>query len=112
VALNTKFLRPNSDRDSDQLIAALVSEWKKQEARLGIIIDLRVMAVAAWRIPIIQSQIKALISRTGDGIYELEDNQVFNLLQSLLWLKCTDSCPECIEYWTLIKNCLIHLDIW
>jgi hypothetical protein len=100
VALNTKFLRPNSDRDSDELIAMLVSEWKKQEVRLGITIDLRVMAVAAWRIPAIQNQIKSLITRTGGGFHELEENQVFNLIQSLLWLKCTDSCPDCIEYWS------------
>jgi hypothetical protein len=99
VALNTKYLRPNSDHDSDDLIATLVGEWTKQEERLGITIDLRVMAVAACRIPAIQSLIKVLLARTGGGIYELDENQVFNLLQSLLWLKCTDSCPECIEYW-------------
>ena len=121
VALNTKFLRPNSDRDSDKLIAMLVNEWKKQEARLGITIDLRVMAVAAWRLPNIQSQIKALITRTGGGTHDLEENQVFNLLQSMLWLKCTDSCPECIEYWNpyqelprpsrYLVSSLINLDI-
>jgi hypothetical protein len=99
VAINNKYLRPNSDVDSDELVGILVDEWKRQETRLGISIDLRVMAVASWRLPNIQKQLELLINRTGGGANALEENQIFNLLQSLLWLKCYDSCPDCIEYW-------------
>lgn len=104
VAINTKFLRPNSDRDSDILISDLVNEWKYQESRLGIKIDLRVMAVAAWRVPSLQQQIKLLMSRIAGEKNEVEENQVFNLLQSMLWLNCIDSCPECIEYWNPFQD--------
>jgi hypothetical protein len=82
----------------------LVNEWKSQETRLGISIDLRVMAVAAWRLPKIQKQLELLINRTGGGANTLEENQIFNLLQSLLWLKCNDSCPDCIEYWNSYQD--------
>ena len=104
VAINTKFLRPNSDADSDILISDLVKEWKWQETRLGIKIDLRIMAVAAWRVPKIQQQIKSLMLRIGGQNIEIDENQVFNLIQSMMWLNCTDSCPECIEYWNPFQD--------
>lgn len=95
VALNAKFLRPNSGPDSDRLIATLAAQWEREVSRLGVSIDLRVMAVAALRLPAIAQQVEEVLQRVG-GTAEGE-NQKFNLLQSLLWLRCDTSCPDCIE---------------
>lgn len=99
VALNTKFLRPNSDEDSDKLIATLVRHWDQEEKRLGCAIDLRVMSVAALKIDEVDQQVQRVLRRIGGPGAKIDENQVFNLLQSLLWLNCVDSCPNCIEKW-------------
>lgn len=98
VALNAKFLRPNSDVDTDSLIATLADRWSEEQYRLGCTIDLRVMAVAAGKIDEIQEQVRQVLMRIGGKGETLEESQIFNLLQSLLWLDCSDSCPDCIEY--------------
>jgi hypothetical protein len=97
VALNTRFLRPNSDKDTDQLIAMLVRHWQAAEQRLGCAVDLRVMAVAARKIPEIEQQVQTILQRIGGADEPVEESQIFNLFQSLLWLSCQDSCPDCIE---------------
>jgi len=99
VAVNSKYLRPNSDTDSDKLIADLMEQWEEEELRIGLNIDLRVMAVAALRINSIKNQVEDLLDRVGAGVAIDDETQIFNLLQSMLWMKCTDSCPDCIEKW-------------
>ncbi|MBK8989776.1 MAG: DEAD/DEAH box helicase [Chloroflexi bacterium] len=99
VALNNKILRANSDADTDKLIADLAHHWEAEENRLGIAIDLRVIAVAGYQIPTIQEQVKKVLNRIGGGQPVQDETQVFNLLQSLLWLNCVDSCPDCIQTW-------------
>ncbi|HSH82661.1 MAG TPA: protein DpdJ, partial [Herpetosiphonaceae bacterium] len=97
VGLNTKYLRPNSGPDTDRLVALLAAHWTREQERLQSAIDLRVMAVAATRIPEIQEGIEQVLRRIGGPDAAVDENQVFNLLQSLLWLTCLDSCPSCIE---------------
>ena len=97
VALNAKFLRPNSSPDTDKLITTLVRFWQQEEERIGCAIDLRVMAVAALRIPEIKEQVGEVLERIGGSQARTDAGQIFNLLQSLLWLNCHDSCPDCIE---------------
>lgn len=99
VALNNKFLRPNSGPDTDDLIATLVRHWETEESRLGSAIDLRVMAVAGYQIPEVKAQVDQVLNRIGGSGTGQNKNQAFNLLQSLLWLNCTDSCPDCIQVW-------------
>lgn len=99
VALNNKILRTNSGADTDKLIADLVHHWEAEESRLGIAIDLRVIAVAGYQIPTIQAQVQQLLRRIGGHQTLQDETQVFNLLQSLLWLNCVDSCPDCIQTW-------------
>lgn len=107
VALNSKFLRPSSDTDSDELVAMLAAYWTQEQDRLGCAIDLRVMAVAAWQLAPIRTQVTNVLGRVGGAGDTLNESQVFNLLQSLLWLDCRDSCPDCIErnqpYQQLVK---------
>lgn len=98
VAIISKFLRPNSDTDSDQLIASLVKLWDATEARLGTVVDLRIMAVAALRMPEIASQLEKVLTRVNRADAQADEAQKFNLLQSLLWLSCVDSCPDCLEH--------------
>lgn len=96
VALHARFLRPNSDSDTDALIATLVDFWQREEQRLGCAIDLRVIAVAALKKDEIKQQVESILVRIN-GTDKVEENQIFNLFQSLLWLPCTDSCLDCIE---------------
>lgn len=96
VALNSKFLRPNSGEDSDALLAELVEVWHREEKRLGVAIDVRVIAVAAARHAQIRQRVEAVLRRVG-GDANVTDAQVYNLLQSLLWLHCHDGCKDCIE---------------
>ncbi|MBX0330989.1 DEAD/DEAH box helicase [Oscillochloris sp. ZM17-4] len=107
VALNSKLLRPSSDTDSDALVAALAARWGQEQDRLGCAVDLRVMAVAAWRLDAIRAQVEQVLERVGGPESAPDESQVFNLLQSLLWLDCRDSCPDCIErgqpYQRLVK---------
>ncbi len=99
VALNNKILRSNSGADTDKLIADLVHHWEAEESRLGVAIDLRVIAVAGYQIPTIQAQVQQILKRIGGHQTLQDETQVFNLLQSLLWLNCVDSCPGCIQTW-------------
>jgi hypothetical protein len=103
VALQTKFLRSNSDSDTDELIARLTDLWRSEEQRLGCAIDLRVIAVAALRRDEIEQPVKKALSRIGDNA-TLLDTQIFNVLQSLLWLPCVNSCPDCIEEYSPYQN--------
>ncbi|MGB1252129.1 MAG: protein DpdJ, partial [Candidatus Promineifilaceae bacterium] len=97
VEMNSKFLRPNSAEDSDQLVSIFTDQWRREEQRLDIDIDLRVMAVAGSQIKVIQAQVQTVMQRLGGRVDD--QSQVFNLLQSLLWLNCHDSCPDCIQTW-------------
>lgn len=98
VSLNTKFLRPNSLEDTDRLAAKLAQRWREEEHRLRCAIDLRVMAVAARRIPEIDAEVRAIFQRIGGTDVLVSEEQTFNALQSMLWMDCQDSCPECIQY--------------
>ncbi len=107
IGLNSKFLRSGSSTDSDKLVAMLATRWQEEQLRLGCAIDLRVMAVAAWRLDDIRSQVESVFGRVSGAAGSTDENQAFNLLQSLLWLDCRDSCPDCIEpnysYQRLVK---------
>jgi hypothetical protein len=95
IAINSRFLRPNSSADSDLLIARLARLWREEQARLGCNIDLRVFAVAAASVREMRDEIQRVLERVGE--LTLTDAQIHNLLQSLLWLTCSDSCPDCVE---------------
>jgi hypothetical protein len=103
VSLNTKFLRPNSGPDSDSMIAELVHRWKREEERIGTEIDLRVMAVASVRLPELRILVEKVLQRVSPGSYA-DEAQLFNVLQSLLWLRCADSCPDCIGYHSVYQS--------
>jgi hypothetical protein len=106
VALHAKWLRSNSDQDSDELLAHLVHLWHQEEQRLNCKIDIRVIAVAALRHDEVAQRLQAVLQRIG-GVSSKDPSQSFNILQSLLWLNCTNSCPDCIEeahwYQELVK---------
>jgi hypothetical protein len=74
-----------------------VRYWQQEEQRIGCAIDLRVMAVAALRIPELKEQVITILQRIGGTNSKVDETQIFNLLQSLLWLNCHDSCPDCIQ---------------
>jgi hypothetical protein len=106
VALHAKWLRSNSDQDSDELLAYLVHFWHQEEQRLNCQIDIRVIVVAALKHAEIAQRLQTVLRRIG-GVSLTDPSQSFNILQSLLWLNCTDSCPDCIEeshwYQELVK---------
>jgi hypothetical protein len=81
------------------LIATLVNHWDEEQTRLGCAIDLRVMSVAARKIEAVEQQVQQVLQRIGGSQASTDESQIFNLLQSLLWLDCVDSCSDCIEKW-------------
>ncbi len=95
VALNAKILRPNSNELTDRLLSKLVKIWEQEEQRLGIPIDLRVISVASLRLPEINENLTEILRGIDES--EVNENQKFNILQSLLWLNCQTSCPDCIQ---------------
>jgi len=97
VGINTKFLRPNSGPDTDALVAALVDFWRREEDRLACAIDLRAIAAAATLNSTIQALVQHAMSRVGEQRDNISGAQVYNLLQSLLWLDCRDGCPDCVD---------------
>lgn len=97
VSLGAKLLRTNSGPDTDNLIHQLVDFWEHEEERLRCHIDLRVIAVAAYRQPNIREALSDALRRIGGSDLRDEEHRVFNLLQSLLWLDCKDACSDCIE---------------
>jgi hypothetical protein len=97
VAINAKFLRPNSDKYTDNLIVDLLKKWSSEENRLGHEIDLRTFAVAVGFDALIKEQLNDILKKIGN-FEVIQENQRFNLLQSMLWTDCHDSCEECIEY--------------
>ena len=106
VALNAKMLRPNSTPDTDRLTHDLIDTWTQEQHRLGIEIGLRVFAVAVLNRDVIREQINSILKSwgyTGD----ISDPQRVNLVESMLWQSCHDSCEECINhkprYQSLVK---------
>src|SRR5690606_33044198 len=91
-------LRAGSGTDTDELLAQFSRFWESEETRLGCDIDLRVLAVASSRRSEIDQLVRAVLLRI-DPARQPNENQVFNLLQSLLWLDCSNACPDCIEKW-------------
>ncbi len=98
VSINSRILRPSSGPDSDALVAKLAARWEEEQRRIGCAIDPRVMAVAARRIPEIEGHVQDVLQRVGGFDDRAGEGQIFNLLQSLLWLDCRDSCPDCIDH--------------
>lgn len=97
MALNAKFLRPSSAPDTDELLSTLVQFWQHESSRLRCAIDLRVIAVAAADSSEIHDRVGDVLQRVGEGSAVDNPNQIYNLLQSLLWLGCQDACPDCVE---------------
>lgn len=97
VSINTRFLRPNSGDDTDRLVQDLVLFWQEQETRLGCVIDLRIIATAATSQPHIRNQVQSILKRINGVDIDFDDIRIFNLIQSLLWMTCKTSCPDCIE---------------
>lgn len=98
VALNVKFLRPNSSHDTDALIAALVEFWEREQARLDCALDLRMSALAAVQDAALRDRVQRIMARIGDDAQTRDLHAMYNLFQALLWLDCRDGCPDCIEY--------------
>lgn len=97
VNINMKFLRPNSGPDTDAVVAALVDFWQREEARLACAIDLRAIAASAALNPSIHELVHHALNRVGNQDDDTTGDQIYNLLQSLLWLDCRDGCPDCID---------------
>ena len=99
VAVNAKYLRPNSSPRSDTLITHLVETWRTASERLGVTIDLRAIAASALRITSVDLQLDLVLDEVNAS-GTLSPDKRYNLLQSLLWLTCHDSCQDCLGYWS------------
>ena len=95
IALNARLLRPNSNSQLDYLVSQFVLFWETEEQRLRCVIDLRVIAVAGLQRDFIVSALDNFLNSMG--MDTVDENQKFNILQSLLWLDCKTSCPDCIQ---------------
>lgn len=97
VAINNKLLRPNSSNDTDELIVALHEFKINEERRLGCSVNPRVFASIAYEEQQIRQLVDSVLRRINDTEKDPTQAQIYNLIQSLLWMDCRDSCPACIE---------------
>jgi len=104
VAVNTRFLKPNSGKDTDELIRLIVDFWNEQQNRLGCEIDNQIIALAAARNDKIREKINSIFSRMQKGVLVDDDSQIYKLVQSILWNNCSDSCEDCIENYYLFQS--------
>lgn len=83
-ALSNRLLRPNSPRELDRLLSALLQRWSELETRLGVEVDARVMCAVFSRDP----RIDAAFSAAG---FDLPAHQVetwrFSVLLGVLWAR-------------------------
>ena len=80
AALSARVLRPGSSAPTDRLLFDLVSQWRAEEARLGVEIDARVFAFAASASNAIDHAVPAVTAGSSDP-----RQRRFATLYGLLW---------------------------
>jgi hypothetical protein len=96
VSILTRVLRPGSTRSADALTDWLNRLWRRREADLGVAIDSRVFAYLCVRTGRTCRVLNRVIGQIGMGATPTR-RQLFALVQQMLLLDCTDSCPECLD---------------
>ncbi|WP_144551315.1 protein DpdJ [Peribacillus simplex] len=103
VTLLTKLLHSNSNEKTDELIRDLHELWKKEEQRLGCKIDARIFTVASLRLENLYERMENILTNlVPNG--EIDEKQIFLLVESLLWNNCEDSCPECLQIYSPFQS--------
>jgi hypothetical protein len=103
VTLLSKLLHSNSNEKTDELIHDLHELWKKEEQRLGCKIDARIFTVASLRLENLYERMENILNDlVPNG--EIDEKQIFLLVESLLWNHCEDSCPECLQIYSPFQS--------
>lgn len=99
VSLITKLLNSNSNEKTDPLMKDLHDFWLKEESRLECKIDARIFSVACLRLDDFLERIHQILHELVP-MTEIDEKQVFLLVETLLWNNCYDSCPECLNLYS------------
>lgn len=103
VALVTKLLNSNSSSLTDELIWYLHDLWRSEETRLGCAIDSRIFAVACLKLGEISEKVDRVLKSVSHA-EAINEKQRFALIESMLWLGCFDSCPDCLQIYNPYKT--------
>ncbi|MFW5891487.1 MAG: hypothetical protein ACOCUI_04630, partial [bacterium] len=102
IAIMAKILHDNSSKKTDQLLENLIKTWKKEENRINLKLDNRILSVVILQLEDYQEQIKNILKGISDK--EPGEKQMFSFIESLLWSECNDSCPECLDVYNPYKK--------
>jgi len=100
VALFHKFLNINSSRETDKLASILHQKWREEESRVECRIDPWVFIVAGIQLEDLREQIDDVLAGISPSAGGIDEKQRFTLADSLLWSKCINSCPDCLQIYS------------
>ena len=100
VALFYKFLNSNSSRETDKLTSILHQKWREEESRVECRIDPWVFIVAGIQLEDLREQIDDILAGVSPSAGGIDEKQRFTLADSLLWSKCINSCPDCLQIYS------------
>jgi len=96
AALNTRIIRPGSTAETDSLLRHLLHEWRDQEHRLGIEIDLRVFSYLKSSDNSLDRALgKSNANWSGGSIQQWR----FGTLLSMLWPRGSEVRSERLSTW-------------
>lgn len=103
VSLITKLLNSNSNEKTDELMKDLKELWSAEEIRIGCKFDSRIFGVASLRLENIFDRVRLLLEELVPYL-EIDEKQIYLLIDTLLWNNCHDSCPECLQLYSPFQS--------
>ncbi|MBZ0264126.1 hypothetical protein K8I28_05615 [bacterium] len=94
-AINMKLLRPGSSKVTDILTYLLNESWLRQNKKTGVEIPLRTFAYVVCVYPPSQRRLLKLFRQNFNETPTLQ--QLYSVIQQLLFEGCRDSCPDCLD---------------
>jgi len=102
IAIMSKILHDNSSLKTDNFLKSLLKTWEKEEDRINLELDNRILSVVTLQLEDYQEQIINILKDISGK--DPEEKQMFSFVESLLWSKCNDSCPECLDIYNPYKS--------
>jgi hypothetical protein len=98
LSLNARVLRPGSSPKSDALLHDLLQQWRAEEQRLGVEIDMRLFAYLASVTEEIKSQVHSILDDVS-GEAAADAKRRYAVLYSLLWPRGSAVREKAFDYY-------------